>query len=58
MKKVTTHHRRKVIRYRTASRYPNAADRNSYLDRLSDIVLTAATACGAATIIAFLFTMA
>ena len=58
MKNTTVHHRKKVVRYRTAHRYPNAADRNYYLDRLSDIILTAATACGAVTIIAYLFTMA
>ena len=38
--------------------YPNAADNRYYLDRLTDIILTAATACGAVTIVAFLVTMA
>ena len=58
MKKVTTHRRKKIIRYRYASRYPNAADRQYYLDKAADIILTTATACGAVTIFAFLFTMA
>ena len=50
--------RKKIIRYRSASRYPNAADNRYYLERIADIALTAATACGAVTIFVFLFTMA
>ena len=58
MKKITHNQPRKVIRYRKPSRYPNAADRRYYIDRLTDILLSAATACGAVTILAFLFVMA
>ena len=58
MKTVTHNRSRKIIPYRKPSRYPNAADRRYYLDRLTDIVLTAATACGAVTIVAFLVVMA
>lgn len=58
MKKATSHRRKKIIRYRTASRYPNAADSRYYLGRLADIILTVATTCGAVTIFAFLFSMA
>lgn len=61
MKKITYNRTNKVIRYRkpsrTAYRYPNAADRRYYIDRLTDILLSAATACGAVTILAFLFLM-
>ena len=57
--KTTTYKRsKKIIRYRKPSRYPNAADNRYYLDRLTDIILTTATACGAVTIVAFLVTMA
>ena len=58
MKKITHNRPCKVIRYRKPSRYPNAADRRYYIDRLTDILLSAATACGAVTILAFLFVMA
>ena len=58
MKNVTHHNTKKIIRYRKPSRYPNAADRRYYLDRLTDIILTAATACGAVTIVAFLVVLA
>lgn len=56
--KTTTYNRKKIIRYRKPSRYPNAADNRYYLDRLTDIILTTATACGAVTIVAFLIAMA
>lgn len=58
MKNTTYKRSKKIIRYRKPSRYPNAADNRYYLDRLTDIILTAATACGAVTIVAFLVTMA
>lgn len=58
MKRTTYNRSRKIIRYRKPSRYPNAADNRYYLDRLTDIILTAATACGAVTIVAFLITFA
>ncbi len=61
MKKITHNRHNKVIRYRKPSRrpnrYPNAADTRYYMDRLTDILLTAATACGAVTVLAFLFVM-
>ena len=57
MKKITHNRSNKVIRYRKPSRYPNAADRRYYIDRLTDALLSAATACGAVTILAFLFVM-
>ena len=57
MKTVTHKHSRKIIPYRKPSRYPNAADSRYYMDRLTDILLSAATACGAVTILAFLFVM-
>ena len=57
MKKITHNQPSNVIRYRKPSRYPNAADRRYYIDRLTDILLSAATACGAVTILAFLFVM-
>ena len=58
MKTTTYNRNRKIIRYRKPSRYPNAADGRYYLDKVTDILLTAATACGAVTIVAFLVTMA
>ena len=58
MKNTTYNRNKKIIRYRKPSRYPNAADNRYYLDRLADIILTAATACGAVTIVAFLGIMA
>lgn len=57
MKTVTHSRNRKTIPYQKPSRYPNAADRRYYIDRLTDILLSAATACGAVTILAFLFVM-
>lgn len=57
MKTVTHNRSRKIIPYRKPSRYPNAADSRYYLDRLTDILLSAATACGAVTILAFLFVL-
>ena len=57
MKTVTHNRNRKIIPYRKPSRYPNAADSRYYLDRLTDILLSAATACGAVTILAFLFVL-
>ena len=58
MKNTTYNRNRKIIPYRKPSRYPNGADSRYYLDRLTDILLTAATACGAVTIVAFLVTFA
>lgn len=58
MKKFNTNRPKKIIRYPNASRYPNAADNRYYLDRIADIALTAATACGAVTIFAVLVMMA
>ena len=58
MKNTTYNRNKKIIRYRKPSRYPNAADSRYYLDRLTDIILTAATACGAVTIVAFLVIVA
>lgn len=55
MKKSTAHRKKKIIRYRPARKYPNAADSRYYLDRLTDMILTAATVCGTVTILAFLF---
>ena len=57
MKTVTHNRSRKIIPSRTPSRHPNAADSRYYLDRLTDILLSAATACGAVTILAFLFVL-
>ena len=61
MKRITHNQVNKVIPYRkpnrTPNRYPNAADRRYYIDRLTDILLSAATACGAVPILAFLFVM-
>lgn len=59
MKTVVTHHRkRKIIRYRKSHRYPNAAERGYYMNKLSDGILTVATSFGIATIFIFLFFMA
>ena len=62
MKRITHNRHNKVIRYRKPNRkfnrYPNAADSRYYMDRMTDILLTAPTACGAVTILAFLFVMA
>ena len=58
MKTTTYNRKKKIVHYRKPCRYPNAADNRYYLDRLTDIILTAATACGAVTIVAFLITMA
>lgn len=55
MKTMKTYHKKKkIIRYRPAHRYPNAADKRYYLDRFADGILSVATACGAVTIFAFL----
>ena len=58
MKTTTYNRNKKIIRYRKPSRYPNAADRRYYFDRLTDIILSAATACGVVTIVSFLVIMA
>ena len=55
MKKVKTHRQKKIIHYRPARKYPNAADSRYYLDRITDVILSAATVCGTVTILAFLF---
>lgn len=58
MKKSKGNHQKKVIRYRPAHKYPNAADSRYYLDRITDVLLSAATVCGTVTILAFLFVVA
>ena len=58
MKTIRHNRKKKIIRHRKPSRYPNAADSRYYLDKATDIILTAATACGAVTIVAFLVVMA
>ena len=55
MKNTTARRQKKIIPYRPAHRYPNAADKRYYLDRLTDIILSAATVCGTVTSLAFLY---
>lgn len=44
-------------RTRTATAYPNAADRQYFLDKLADSILSAAICVGVVTILFFLITM-
>ncbi len=58
MKKTSTNQQKKDTRYRPAHRFPNAADSRYYIDRITDVILSAATVCGTVTILAFLFVVA
>ena len=57
MKKTSARRHQKIIRYRPVHKYPNAADRGYYMERIADIILSAATVCGTVTILAFLFVL-
>lgn len=54
MKRTAKCCRKNMIHFRRKYRYPNAAERRYYLDRISDWFLAAATACGTITIVIFL----
>ena len=44
-------------RPQTANHYPNAADRHYFLDKITDVILSAAICVGVVTIAFFLITM-
>lgn len=56
MKKTTISTKRyQPFSHSLSCRYPNAANRRDYLDRLADTMLTVATVCGIITILVVLF---